>query len=156
MISLRNTNYKKIIYIDLDGVLADFQTGVESHPLKDLPKYQENPDLLPGLFAELPLIPGAKEAVQQLSQDPRFELYILSTAPWDNPGAWTDKRLWIEKHFGVTFRKRLVLSHRKDLLIGDYLIDDMDTRFTRSFQGEWLRYGGEDFPDWRSIVEYIH
>ena len=52
----------------------------------------------------------------------RYDLYILSTAPWGNPSAWTDKLEWIKKHFDSdrpegTFYKRLILTHHKNLCI---------------------------------------
>lgn len=146
---------KKIIYIDMDGVLADFNAGVENHPLKDVAPYEKDPDLIPGLFANLPVIRGALDAVSQLDKDGRYELFVLSTAPWNNPSAWTDKRLWLEKHFGDIFRKKLILSHRKDLLMGDYLIDDMDTQYTRAFRGEWLWFGGGIYIDWNAVTQCL-
>ena len=47
-----------------------------------------------------------------------------TSSPWGNPDQSTDKRYWIEKYFGNMFHKRLIQTHRKDLLVGDYLIDD--------------------------------
>ena len=38
--------------------------------------------------------------------------------------ALTDKRYWLEYYFGEMFHKKLITTHRKDLLVGDYLIDD--------------------------------
>jgi 5'(3')-deoxyribonucleotidase len=37
----------------------------------------------------------------------------------------SDKRFWIEDHFGNLFHKKMFVTHRKDLLMGDYLIDDI-------------------------------
>ncbi|NCG08090.1 MAG: 2-C-methyl-D-erythritol 4-phosphate cytidylyltransferase, partial [Verrucomicrobia bacterium] len=54
----------------------------------------------------------------------RFDSYILSTAPWGNPTAWSDKLEWVKKHLGEVAKKRLILSHNKQLNKGDYLIDD--------------------------------
>ena len=44
-------------------------------------------------------MPGAIEAVQALASLGKYELYILSTAPWGNPSAWTDKAKWVQKRF---------------------------------------------------------
>lgn len=76
-------------------------------------------------------MPGAIEAVQALAALGKYELYILSTAPWGNPSAWTDKAKWVQKHFdsdrpdGV-FYKRLILSHHKNMCVqpNAWLIDD--------------------------------
>ena len=85
-----------------------------------------------GMFLSFPPIEGAIDAVQLLLGDPRFDVYFVSTAPWSNPSAWTDKRLWLEQHFGEGVKKRLVLTHRKDLVVGDVLIDDRPTTERRN------------------------
>ena len=35
----------------------------------------------------------------------------------------------------------MILSHRKDLLKGDYLIDDRPKHGADTFDGEWIRFG---------------
>ena len=67
-------------------------------------------------------IPGAIAAYGRLSTV--FDTYILSTAPWLNSTAWSDKPLWVQKHLGEAGYKRLILSHHKNLNHGDFLIDD--------------------------------
>ena len=46
-----------------------------------------------------------------------------TSAPWGNPQSLTDKRFWLEDYLEF-IHKKLFTTHRKDLLIGDYLIDD--------------------------------
>ena len=65
-------------------------------------------------------MPGAIEAVHELSK--HYDVYILSIALWKNPSAWSDKINWITKHYGDLFKKRVVLTHCKQLCDGDYLI----------------------------------
>ena len=50
-----------------------------------------------------------------------YNVYFLSTAPWNNPSAWKDKRLWIEEQFGNKINRRLIFTHRKDLVKDDIL-----------------------------------
>ena len=146
---------KKIIYIDLDGVIANFEKAWDNHPLKSEKEYKGRPDKLPNIFKDLEPIDGAIGAVNKIINSEFFDTYILSSAPWDNPDSWTHKRLWIGKYFGDKLRKRLILSHRKDLAFGDYLIDDKPWNGAKDFKGNWIHYGSNKFPDWSSILKYL-
>lgn len=153
---------RPILWFDLDGVLADF--GQRVHEIRsqygDL--YADNPDEAPFAFRDLPLIPGAKDAVTQLHASGRFELFIASTASWNNPTALQDKREWVENHFGTLFYKRIVFTHHKNLLIGEYLIDDRLHNGAGGFKGTHLHFGVDyktgkpnPFPDWASVLKYF-
>ena len=135
---------KKIIYIDMDGVLVDFNQALEDwfekHPhLKE--RYKDNPDHIQGIFRNPKPIDGAIEAVKKLHESGKYELFIATSAPWGNPMSLSDKRFWIEDYFGEIFHKRLFTTHRKDLLMGDYLIDDRLKNGAGEFSGELLRFG---------------
>jgi len=110
---------------------------------------------LPGIYENLEPIKNAIQSVTKLLQHESFDVYFLSTPPWDNPEAWTHKRLWIEKYFGKAVRHRLILTARKDLNIGDFLIDDSKYRGQQKFVGEWLEFGSDKFPDWSSVLKYL-
>lgn len=100
-------------------------------------------------------IPGAVEAFTELAQ--LFDIYVLSTAAWANPSSWSDKLLWVQHHLGNDAKKRLILTHRKDLLHGDYLVDDVyrPDRGADRFQGELIVFGSAEFPDWPTVMRYL-
>ena len=71
---------KKRLFFDMDGVLVDFQTGIDKQSKETLKKYEGRYDEIPGIFGLMEPMPGAIEAVHKLNQ--HYDCYILSTAPW--------------------------------------------------------------------------
>ena len=41
-------------------------------------------------------------------------------------------------------------------MIGDYLIDDRRFNGASEFQGEWIHFGSEKYPDWKSVLQYLN
>ena len=148
-----NKENKKILYIDMDNVLVNFQSGIERLEPFIRSKYAEELDNVPGIFSLMNPMPGAVDAFHRLCV--KFDTYILSTAPWNNPTAWSDKVQWVKKYLGNDAYKRLILSHHKDLNRGDYLIDDKRKNGAGEFEGELIEFGSEKFPDWNVVVEYL-
>lgn len=148
---------KKRLFIDMDGVLVDLKSEINkfSEMMPGLVnRYGADIDKIPGLFKDPAPIRGAADAFKRLSEV--FDVYILSTAPWDNPDAWTHKRLWVEKHLGKAAYKRLILSHHKHLCQGDYLIDDRTANGAGEFNGELIQFGSTEFPNWQAVLTYLN
>jgi 5'(3')-deoxyribonucleotidase len=74
---------------------------------------------------------------------------------WEVPESFMDKRKWIERYFGESAKKKLILTHRKDLCIGDYLIDDRIKNGVDKFTGEHIHFATSQFPDWESVLHYL-
>ena len=98
----------KVVYVDMDDVLVDFQSGIDSLSDEEREVYKDNIDNAPGIFSKMQPLDGAIEGYKKLTE--YFDVYILSTAPWNNPSAWSDKLLWVQKHLGDIAYKRLILS----------------------------------------------
>jgi 5'(3')-deoxyribonucleotidase len=130
----------------MDGVLADFNKAA-----KELPKDYDHPDLVLDFSTFTPM-PGAIDAVAALL-DMGHDVFIATTPPWNNPDAWGQKRNWIEKHI-PQLKRKMFLTHRKDLLKGDILIDDSTYRGQTEFEGEFMHFG-QDGMDWSYVVETI-
>lgn len=144
----------KRLFFDMDNVLVDFASGIARIDEAARREYEGRLDEAPGIFALMDPMPGAIDAVHRLAK--KYDVYILSTAPWKNPSAWADKVAWVTKYFDDVFHKRLILSHRKDFVKGDFLIDDRPKHGADSFDGEWIQFGSERFPDWSAVVEYLN
>lgn len=152
---------KTILYLDMDNVLVDFKSGLArvSDEVKSQYECDENGkqhyDDIPGLFGLMDPVEGAVEAVGKLKE--KYDLYILSTAPWNNPSAWSDKLLWVKRYFGDTFHKRLILTHHKNLCLqsGAYLVDDRHRHGANQFGDHWIQLGSDRFPDWDSVVKFL-
>jgi len=143
----------KTLYIDMDNVLVDFPSAFAKLNKDILEKYKDDKDEIPGIFALMQPIPDAIESVEFLAK--HFDIYILSTAPWENPSAWSDKLLWIKKYLPKIAYKRLILSHNKHLNIGDYLIDDRLKNGVDKFKGEHIHFNPGPFKDWKQVVDYL-
>lgn len=153
---------KEILWIDMDGVLANFEKGVEMKTVDPFIRefYKSSPDRIPGIFRDLPPIEGAVDAVYQLHESGKYDMYVATAAPWGNPEAATDKRYWIERHFGRMFRKKMAITHLKHLLVGDYLIDDRTANGAGEFgkitgNGKHIHFGTKEFPNWESVLNYL-
>lgn len=134
---------KKIIYVDMDGVLVDYK------------HHEEGEEHNEGDFLKMEPIQDAVTSFNKLAESSKYDVYILSTAPWDNPNSWIEKRLWVEKYIGKNAYKRLILSHNKHLNSGDYLIDDRLKNGSEKFTGKLIHFGQEEFPDWKTVMNYL-
>ena len=105
---------KKIVYVDMDNVLVDFQSAFPKLSKKVLNEYENNKDNIPGIFALMEPMPSAIESFIELTR--HFETYVLSTAPWNNSSAWKElisglsplSQLWVNfGKYSQTLYKKL-------------------------------------------------
>lgn len=140
---------KKIILVDMDGVLANFEatclerwrehyTDLPFIPLEkrkcfDVRKdysdlgdgYGEMMNELmhkPDFYDNFPVIDGASIVLDQMLSD-GFEVFIC-TAPMGNSRCMTAKVDWVQRVFGKKWVERMILTRDKTLIRGDILIDD--------------------------------
>lgn len=149
-----STKRKRVLYFDMDGTLVDFQSGADKLTEEQKAAHPGHPEDVEGVFALMDPMPGAVEAVRQLSK--LYDCHILSTAPWDNPSAWSDKLLWVKKYLGEEFYKKVTLTHHKDLLNDGHamLIDDRTAHGADAFGENLIAFDAESM-NWEAIVEKL-
>lgn len=138
------TKRKKRIFITLDNVLAD------SLSEEDKQDY-EIPEMIIDRIDDIP------EAINAISEFKKyFDLYLLITDPCDNSSVLSDKVKWITHNLGCMFKEHIIITCRKDLCKGDYLIDGQGNNGASDFEGEWIRLGSKCYPDWHTVALYLY
>ncbi|KAJ8362582.1 hypothetical protein AAFF_G00367800 [Aldrovandia affinis] len=139
------------ILVDMDGVLADFEGGFLK---KYRARYPDDPyirledrrgfwvsaqyghlrsDLCDkaisiweskNFFIELEPLPGAVEAVKEMSKLKNTDVFICTSPINLYSHCPYEKYAWIEKHLGHDFLEQVILTRDKTVVSADILIDD--------------------------------
>ena len=59
------------------------------------------------------------------------------------------------KYLEKSAYKILILSHHKNFNRGDYLIDERLKNGADKFMGEHVYFRKEQFPNWKSVLNYV-
>ncbi|OEF88120.1 hypothetical protein BCT78_03315 [Vibrio breoganii] len=116
--------YKKIIYIDLDRTFLDYDAAIKS-ALNRFPA-QPFPQSRIGFFRDLKPYRDAINAVLELDNRDDIDVYFLTAPSVLNLHCYTEKVECIVRLLGDEWAERVIISTRKDLCIGDLLIDDCE------------------------------
>lgn len=127
----------KRIYVDMDGVLADFY----SHPKLGGEKrgYGNYPEMYePGFFLALPPIKGALEAMDILLKEKNLDIWILTQPVKETSYSYAEKVEWIKKYL-PSLEGKIVMTQEKSHLAGRglTLIDD-----NPKWGSGWVARGG--------------
>jgi 5'(3')-deoxyribonucleotidase len=143
---------KPIMYIDMDGVLVDFMSGVAKLDEETYKKYAPHFDHVPGIFhwKMMDPMPGAIEAYKTLMKI--YTVRFLTKPSNNNSSCYTDKCDWIAHYMGPFHTQFLIINPFKEYMIGDILIDDRDVP---GFMGKQIRFGSKEFPDWPTVLAYL-
>jgi 5'(3')-deoxyribonucleotidase len=135
----------------MDGVLCDFKSAYETD-LKNNPR-QIYPQSQYGFFLNLKPIVDAINSVNILKKN--FDVWILTRPSVHNISCYSEKALWIKNYLGFEMQEKTIICTNKSLLKGDFLIDDQIEHGQSEFEGQLIRFGTEEFPDWKSVLNFF-
>lgn len=138
---------RKVILVDQDGPLADFERGFlkvwrSRYPSEDFiplaerttrklrdqypghlrPRVEEVYSA-PGFYVGLPSVSGGVRALRALVGSGHY-VWICTSPLSRYENCVLEKYQWVEKHLGREFTKNIILTKDKTLIQGDLLIDD--------------------------------
>jgi 5'(3')-deoxyribonucleotidase len=152
-----------ILFLDMDGVLADFAGAINAiDPAVNVGAVNDGSAAWdrerkrvmsicidnPRIFLTLPALPGAIDAVYELMKT--WDVHFASTPMQAVHASYGDKALWLDMHLGDGAHKRLVLTHRKDMLRGDVLVDDRTVNGAGQFRGFFIKH-----QNWPATMESL-
>lgn len=86
----------------------------------------------PGFFRHLPVMEDSVDVLRRLNE--RYEVFIVSAA-MEFPNSLKDKYEWLMEHFPFFTWRQLALTGSKDLVSGDFMIDD-HVKNLKGFKGK--------------------
>ena len=126
------------IFIDLDGVVADFE--------HNMIKGEHDADtfkMLPGSYIWLPPIEGALVAISALIRNFPDRIWFLTKPPKHSPYAYTEKALWVQRFFGDEGLHHLIVTQDKSLVGTEksVIVDDRPHKGNvENFRGEVIHF----------------
>lgn len=141
--------YKDVprVYVDMDGVLADFDKACTQAKKKP-----SELKLILGVYRNLEVIPGAINAIEKIVEM-GYEVWALTKPPSKNPSAASEKIEWMYEHFPV-FKDRIIITPDKGAVgeSRDFIIDDHpEWANVENFRGIIIKFEN----NWEYIVDYL-
>jgi 5'-nucleotidase len=149
--------YKKTYGLDVDWDKMLVGSWLKGFPEQHQPLVRERL-LSPGFFRHLPVMEDSVEVLREMNK--HFDIYIVSAA-MEFPNSLKDKLEWLLEHFPFFTWKQLTLCGSKDLVYGDYMIDD-HVKNLKNFRGRAYLFtaahnlditGYERLNNWQEVGE---
>jgi 5'-nucleotidase len=138
------------LFIDMDGVLCNYDKAYQE---KRIPGFVEYPQSQARFFENLEEIEGSRLALDTLMKT-EYDIWIASSPSVKNPYSYSEKRVWLEEHYGdYNLHEKLILIPDKSLLRGDILIDDnLYTNGQNDFPGSIIYFNSHHIPQLENII----
>jgi len=156
----------KTVFLDMDGVMVDFLGGLhralgvpyqyDQYPyekgkwnmLTDIKGFEDIPATFEqcndccttNFWANLEWMPDGHDIMRLVTSTFKPEQIYLLTTPMPNPGSYTGKVLWVQKHLPEFSKRLIVTSAPKNLFArpDTLLVDDKDENVE-----EFVKAGGD-------------
>lgn len=134
----QENRHKPVLLIALADTLMDMRNGVaKGLSIENMEAYGSSVKA----FAELSV---------------KYSPYVLISNDFNVPGNLPGMYAWVERHIGVPAWNRIIVSNRKDMVLGDYLIDRHTERLgSEDFMGTVLHFGEDPFRTWEEVLVYF-
>ena len=107
------------VFVDMDGVIVDFERYMREHGLTG-----DETKIKPGAYLAMHEIPGAVDGIRKLLTL-GYEIWIATKPPTGVAHAYSEKAQWIYDHI-PELKRHIIITHHKGMLgdDGDIIIDD--------------------------------
>jgi 5'-nucleotidase len=141
----------KRLYIDLDDTLCKYSEALKRARQTKPINY---PQAEARFFENLkPMHEAIRFYLDKLNE--LYDVWILTAPSIMNPLSYTEKRIWVEENLGMSWCEKLIICPDKSLVKGDYLVDDTGGKGQEEFEGEWIKYGSDEFKYWPIVYNYL-
>lgn len=140
---------KTIVYVDLDDTVCHYKKAWKLHK-RQYPEI-EFPQSVEGFFLKLKPIKDAVPTILRLTK--RFSIRFATRPSYKNVLCYTEKRIWVEKHFGLDLCEHLNFASDKGEFKRGYLIDDIEWK---EFPGTQIQFGTNDAKTWLQVEKLLN
>ena len=81
-----------------------------------------------------------------------YQVYFVCPSPTNHPAYAAETLAWMERHVAVPAHDHVVFTNRRDMLLGDYLID-IDP--AKNFMGARIAFGSDEMKTWEDVIVYF-
>lgn len=99
------------------------------------------------------ILPSAEKGFKLLIEN--YDVRLVAALPTNDRTYAARMQEWAFENLGVPTYNRLILTNRKDLLYGDYLVDGLESNGSLDFMSTRIDFGSDAFKSWDDIIEYF-